>query len=151
MGLEMSPDDYERLAKFRLSLRWIDSMPQDVYSKITPLTSVRATEIWKHVTAFLDEGRLKSSLFVMEAQFDASGEPESVSEWLHQRETEPRQFVILLWDESTAVLTEWDIFCDFWDDFCYPSSDDVVIYPCSGKWLLLYDHEETFQFGRLRT
>lgn len=151
MGLQVSSDDYERLSKFRLSLRWIDFMPQDDYFRIHPVNPLKAKVFWEHVTGFLEKGQLNPALFQVEPQFDASGEPGPVSDWLLQRDSSVSQFVLLFWDESTAVLTEWEIFIQYWDDFCYPSSDDVIIYPLSGKWLLLYDHEEILQFGRLKT
>ena len=37
------------------------------------------------------------------------------------------QTVIVHWDNTTAVETTWEVFAHYWDDFCYPSSDDVDI------------------------
>jgi hypothetical protein len=54
------------------------------------------------------------------------------------------------WDASTAVRTTWDVFTEYWDDFCYPSSDDVEVFPQSGEWLLLYHHWEQFEWGHRR-
>jgi len=38
----------------------------------------------------------------------------------------------------------------YWDDFCYPGSDDVAISPEDDSWLLFYFHEEMFEFGQRR-
>jgi hypothetical protein len=149
--LQVSPADYERLAKFRLSRRWIDAMPPDTYFKIHPLKAAKAKEVSKQAYSLLEGWQPKPALFQTEPQFDASGEREPGTEWLLQRETDRAQQAVLVWNESTAALTEWGIFCDFWDDFCYPSSDDVVVLPLTCHWVLLYDHEETLQFGRLKT
>jgi hypothetical protein len=44
---------------------------------------------------------------------------------------------------SNSVEVPWDLFVQRWDDFCYPSSDDVVVVPPSGAWVLEYWHYET--------
>ena len=41
------------------------------------------------------------------------------------------QEVIFFWTRAVAVRTRWSIFRKYWDDFCYPSSDDVSIWPLS--------------------
>ncbi|HEY5894211.1 MAG TPA: hypothetical protein VIT91_13380 [Chthoniobacterales bacterium] len=46
-----------------------------------------------------------------------------------------------------ALRTGWEFFTAHWDDFCYPLSDEVLILPDSGGWVLLYQHQETFFFG----
>ena len=28
-------------------------------------------------------------------------------------------------DQARALALPWIVFCDHWDDFCYPSSDDI--------------------------
>ena len=54
--------------------------------------------------------------------------------------------IMLSWNASTALVTDWDTFVSHWDDFCYPASDDVVIWPIVGAWTLCYHHYEVFQF-----
>src|SRR3712207_6991725 len=56
---------------------------------------------------------------------------------------EPPDWVIVRWDESTAVRTTWEVFTRYWDDFCYPLSDDVAVFPDSGAWLLLYQDRKS--------
>jgi hypothetical protein len=40
------------------------------------------------------------------------------------------------------------LFVGRWDDFCFPSSDDVTVYPADERWLLEYAHREEFVFRR---
>jgi len=56
--------------------------------------------------------------------------------------------VFLSWDPNVALRTPWGIFRDYWDDFCYPASDDLTITPADDSWLLFYFHEEMFEFGK---
>jgi hypothetical protein len=52
------------------------------------------------------------------------------------------------WD--VAVLTADSVFQRYWDDFCYPSSDDVLIWPRSDAWAAVYRHEEVIFAGTRR-
>jgi hypothetical protein len=80
---------------------------------------------------------------------DASGEPDVVRAWLRQMVPAWDDTVIISWDQSTAVLAPWNLFVERWDDFCYPSSDDVFVFPLTGVWMLCYDHAETFYFRNI--
>ena len=44
---------------------------------------------------------------------------------------------------ANSVEVPWSLFVHRWDDFCYPNSDNVVIVPPSGAWVLEYWHYET--------
>ena len=67
--------------------------------------------------------------------------------WLRSLSSELSQPVIVSWDRATALQTTWEFFTAYWDDFCYPSSDDVTVVPDSWRWVLRYTHWEEFQFG----
>jgi hypothetical protein len=51
------------------------------------------------------------------------------------------------WDRETALRAGWEFFTAHWDDFCYPLSDDVLVIPDTGSWVLRYHHEKMFYFG----
>jgi len=55
--------------------------------------------------------------------------------------------LIISWLPDTAVKVPTKIFFKHWDDFCYPSSDDVFISPISKKWILYFMHSNHFEFG----
>lgn len=67
--------------------------------------------------------------------------------WLRAQASNLAEQVTLSWDRETALRTSWEFFTAHWDDFCYPQSDEVLILPASGSWVLLFHHEETFIFG----
>ena len=58
------------------------------------------------------------------------------------------QTVIVMWEPTVAVAVPRHIFCTYWDDFCYPSSDDVRIWSISELWCLQYHHKDQLIFGR---
>ena len=55
--------------------------------------------------------------------------------------------LIISWLPDTAVRVPTKVFFKHWDDFCYPSSDDVFISPISKKWILYFMHSNHFEFG----
>lgn len=56
--------------------------------------------------------------------------------------------VAVAWGPELAVTTAADVFCEFWNDFCYPAADDVIVMPETDVWMLMYHHEEEFLFAR---
>ena len=70
--------------------------------------------------------------------------------WLIVRLPSGRVPIVVSWDQQTAVVTDFELFTARWEDFCYPSSDDVAVLPLDGSWVLHYWHWEEFVFGRRR-
>lgn len=55
------------------------------------------------------------------------------------------QRVTISWATDTALSVPWWIFCEYWNDFCYPSSDDADIFLASGRRFLRWNHFEVFE------
>lgn len=57
--------------------------------------------------------------------------------------------VLVLWpSQRLAVSTQLSTFIDYYDDFWYPSSDDVWVVPSDLGWLLEISHEEIITLVR---
>ena len=69
-------------------------------------------------------------------------------QWLLDKQSDEHARVTVCWDSDTGLTTTWGIFANWWPTFCYPSSDDVVIFPDSMAWALVFHHDEKFIFGR---
>jgi hypothetical protein len=122
--IEISEDDYRPLETFSMAWRWTDSrhtlLPGHELANIRPLTNAKASEIADRILVFRTDEDILPVGFELVDQVDASDiDIRPVREWLLNR-----------------------------DDFCYSSSDDVVIIPLSEEWILFYWHEEVFYFGR---
>ena len=78
--------------------------------------------------------------------FRSDDAPSDVRERLRGLPPAPDERVLVLWDARTALVTEWAVFVESWDDFCYPSSDDVSVLPLVDDWVLCYRHYEVMQF-----
>jgi hypothetical protein len=83
-------------------------------------------------------------------EYDASGDDGLVASWLRSHETDMTLDVLVSHGSLGVYLVMWGLFCAHWGDFCLPSSDDVLICPVSETWILLYDHEDIFFWGRTR-
>lgn len=51
--------------------------------------------------------------------------------------------VIIFWSKHYSVKTTWDIFCEYWTDFCYPSDDgNIILYR---NQILIYDEDKLYR------
>ena len=143
--ITLTESDFVPLETFSLAWRWTQeshaSLPAATLARIRPLAAEPAALIAPEATELCiggDTATLRS----------AAGDPARVRDWLATLPVEPTATVLASWDVETAVVTDWQTFVAYWDDFCYPSSDDVTVWNPQGAWYLCYDHEEVFRFGR---
>ncbi len=152
---EIQEHDYSALESFPLKWRWTDArwnlLPPDVLANIRPISKNKALEVDEHSRLFHpDEGFVQGTFdLVAELQIlQVHNDAEYVRDWLRQHIPASEERLIISWDCDNAVVTTVAIFCEYWDDFCYPGSDDVLVSPLHDEWMLFYWHEEVFFFGR---
>ena len=155
--MAVSSDDLVPLDSYWLSYRWTDSrntpLPASDLAEIRPLTEGKAREIWRNIAPaagflYLNERVATPRLFRERIiELSAEGGVDDVRAKLQDLIPEANSSVIVSWEPDKAVVVSWRVFREYWDDFCYPSSDDVAIAPLSAAWLLVYSHEERFIFG----
>ena len=125
-----------------LAWRWNSPTHGDLsleeLSQIHPLSERAATHLHETLKGYSFEDQIK---------FDASGKEEAVSHWLEDSLPREEKEIILLWEPTVGILTKRELFIRKWDDFCYPSSDDIDIFPQSNNFLLRYSHFEVFEFS----
>lgn len=149
--------DFAPLESFQYLWRWTDArynlLPEEALAKIRPLRQAKAREAFERSAPWASrrEGMLLPPYDLVEKQPTGSTEPRDVRLWLSARVADRALGVIVSWEAETAVWTEWGVFVEYWDDFCYPSGDDILIWPVSEAWLAHYWHEEYFLFSRRAT
>ena len=164
--IQISQSDFRPGDSFELWWRWTNPrwavLPESDLAQIRPLVAGKAQEIWQTESVYrhdlwryisIDTSELitSSSLFEWIRNLDITIEgTEIVRHYLTTFEPQGDQTVIVMWEPTVAVAVPWHIFCTYWDDFCYPSSDDVSIWPISELWGLQYHHEDQLIFGRTR-
>ena len=146
--LNVEKSDFRYLDSFPLKWRW-NELPGDILNSIQPLSETKARELCRYSLGFSNQSGLVESLFEHISRIETSDDSPAIRQWLLNRLSDLNQLVVVSWDNELAVLLNWKVFCEHWDDFCYPSSDDVAIFPLSGDWMLIYSHDEYFMFGEL--
>jgi hypothetical protein len=155
MAANFTTADFQSLDQFPLAWRWTDTrwnvLPPTVLALIHPFTPAAANTLWQASRtrqAAIDRlSRAAPDVAFLDVPLDDDA---TVRRWLRNHGILETDDIFVLWNPTTAVHTTWHIFCSYWDDFCYPSSDDVLIYSAAGDWFAAYAHYETFVVGRTR-
>lgn len=147
MKLALAP-----LEDFSLKWRWTDPkyclIPADDLNQILPLTTDSAKLIWSESLDFTSDARddaAPNERFFKNIESIENTNQDIVTKWLRKRIAITE--IIVSWQPDTAVITNSDIFLRYWEEFCYPGSDDISIWPEDKSWVLNYWHEEMFFFG----
>jgi hypothetical protein len=126
--------------EFPLAWRWTQPshavLPAEVLAQIHPLSAAEA--------ALIDRRASRQRAPVVSCSTVKS---ELVTAWLRSVQPDLNARIYAAWSDQLAVATRWEVFTEYWDEFCYPSSDDVVVTPVSGTWHLVYHHFEQFDFS----
>jgi len=111
-------------------------LPPEVLALIRPLSPSEAA-------------RVGTSASAERAPLDSCSADGSVDvrSWLRRIQPNAWASVYMSWTKDLAIETSWAIFTEYWDDFCYPSSDDVTVAPVAGTWQVVYHHYEQFDFS----
>lgn len=148
----LAPLTFSTIETFPLYWRWSQPshalFPLSVLATIRPLTSDAATSLYPEALRRYPGCARVVSLINISAGDDAPEAAVRVS--LQQLPVGTPHDIIVHWGRTTAVLTTWETFVTYWDDFCYPGSDDVAVWDPDADWALCYCHEEHFGFWRLR-
>ena len=140
----LGPAAFTSLDEFPLRRRFVEresgAIPSQIADRIKPLTAVAAAAMADEAGARCAE----SSDFTV--TFRSEDSPGLVNGRLRELPLAPDTPIIVWWDRSTAVVTDWDVFAAHWDDFCYPAADNVCVWPVAGGWTLCYRHYEVLQF-----
>ena len=134
-----------KVQEFPLAWRWTDSrysvLPETVLSQLQPMELHDARRAFQRAQEFRSHTRHSR------VTHSADVPDETGCAWLRQQHTGLGDVVTIAWSPECALRTTWQIFTDYWSDFCYPSSDDVAVWPEAERWILFYDHQERFEFS----
>jgi len=129
------------IREFPLAWRWTQSthalLPADVLAQLRPLSHAEVMQVHKTNSPVRKSGISRST---------SDPDPAVARLWLRRVQPDLAAPVYVSWDEDLAIETTWSIFTEYWDDFCYPSSDDIAVVPVTGGWQLIYHHYEQFEF-----
>ena len=145
----MHPSEFVPLEEFELAWRWTQPthtvLPAEVLATIRPFSADRAATLGAGAGPLCRQRRSAEWQMSICADEDAA---DNVRHQLRALDVPSDASILVSWNNRTAVATVWQTFVSYWDDFCYPSSDDVPVWPQSGDWVLCYRHYGHFEFGR---
>jgi hypothetical protein len=127
-----------------LAWRWAE-LPTDVQLQIQPLNQTEALLADVRSREFFDGSGPRPPL--LQAGARSMEDPHTVAMWLCAQE-EYEERVTASWGARTAIVLPWALFCEHWATFCYPGSDDLIVWPASERWALCYRHFGRFEIAR---
>ena len=142
--LSLDASSFAPLAEFPLRWRFTTSPAGEpaphFAGRLRPLTSHAAAAVTPEATARCTD----SSDFT--TTFRSDDPPALVRSRLVALDLPPDEAIVVWWNPTTALVTDWALFAEHWDDFCYPAADSVCIWPVAGEWTLCYRRYEVLQF-----
>jgi hypothetical protein len=151
----LTEEDFIPLHKFNLKWRFTEEkynqLPEEDLSLIQPLSKRKAVELNRYSRKYFGKAVLLKSKFSTVESLKISDDHEAARNWLEKKRINPETRVVVSWDNTDCVITSWRIFLKYWDDFCYPSSDDVLVWSSTEDWILYYCHEDIFEYGRKKS
>ena len=153
--IDIRPTEFVPLAKFGRAWRFTDPkynvLPPAALADLHPINQLRAAALFADLKGACESFHSESR--DPDTQIDATCENDEaharITEALRALPIAADERIVVSWDRNDAVETSWRTFFTYWDDFCYPSSDDVTIRPLDGAWRLCYHHWERFSFSPL--
>ncbi len=120
------------ISGFPLAWRWTDEkhavLPDTVLANIIPQERKVAEELFNLSLGFLGQDGLAENQFRIKQIKAEAADVKNIRAWLlnchHNEETK----IFLSWQPDTAVVTTWGIFVRYWTEFCYPASDDLLVW-----------------------
>lgn len=168
--MKLIETDFQPIETCKLLYRWTrpaNELASQELKQIHPLTAEKAAEIYhttisyaKEMSKYIWDYHVSKSfrqdaisffttLRIIEAQHVEQAA--LVSQALLALEAQQDMLVVVMWEPTIAVVVPWYLFYSRWDDFCYPVSDDICIFPVSEQWVLGYSHWQIFLFGELHS
>ena len=166
--IELIPDDFRSLDEAEMQRLWMGAhfLSSKDFTRLHMLTQDRATSLWnqllkyskelfaclfKDVPNLLPDDSLFSSVQRIHMNYKNNGTVietgEAISIWLSAIPCQDTELIVVMFETKVAVITDWKMFREHWDAIWL---DDVIVYPLSTRWILLYYHEDIIAYGLTR-
>ncbi len=131
----------------KLEIGWRFEDKKEVLEKLIVLNNHTESEIWNKLKSndFLESYSLNKDKFEVFETIEFKNNYELVSNKLSELSNHK---IILTWFSGNETLvTDMNTFRNNWDDFFYPSSDDLLIIKEDWDWIIYISHFECLQYG----
>ena len=72
---------------------------------------------------------------------------EEAQHWLESLGVPRLATVGIAWSPKLGLTLPWIFFVQFWEDFCYPGSDNAFVVLPNGLGTIAYEHYEMFRYA----
>jgi len=134
-----------RIKDFPLAWRWTQSshavLPTHVLALLTPLEGAQTDLLYRRgEKVFSDAAATPPSEHHSESA-------DATRVWLQKLPVPANDPVFVVWSRDVGISLPWQTFVAYWDDFCYPSSDDAFVFYESSNACLAWRHHEVFWYA----
>lgn len=123
----------------------------NIVDRLLTVSKEFENDVWKKLkdNNFFVEYELLSNNFQYFEAIEFSKDYEAVSRYLRSFDDMKRD-VLLTWACGTInpIVTDTATFVYNWEEFYYPSSDDLIVISDCWKWIAYFSHYECFYFGK---
>lgn len=149
MRIEIDNSEIIDLKDFELYWRWEKTHSPDISdsekAQIQPVSEIESKRLNKVIDYFEIEDNLRTD-FIETDWISTNSENDEKIDTFRNKLTSILdtwdENVIVTWNRTMTVKTTKEVFLKYWDDFCYPSSDDVTIISEETNWVMFYRHFE---------
>ena len=132
------------IEEFPLAWRWTQAshavLPPEVLASLAPLQAHDAEPLYRRGEQLFPRDTVAA------VSHQALEDPETTRVWLEALPIHASARVLVVWSRETAISLPWQTFVAYWDDFCYPSSDDAFVFTEEDRSALVWNHYEVFEF-----
>ena len=163
--MKIVEEDYDRLENFKYISRWVNSpdttLSSSALTQIRVLKPEKAAQIDEYLSPICGDKLYRYIFPVLKAEvsFDEfldirhlsnMDDAQNVRTWFLSLAIPSETMMVFLWEKYVAVETTWQVFVNYWDDFCYFGQDDIYIGAVDGPWYLLFFHEGHVVYGCIK-
>jgi hypothetical protein len=138
--MRFDASDLVALEHFPLAWRWTKETHAKFHAvdlaTIRPLRAESAEIAWRRIKG----SPLGITGLLDGLSSDAAEYVPAVRAWL-ENHTRTDSDLLLIWDASTAALVNARLFARRWNDFWYPSSDDLDVVAIDESWVIRIYHD----------
>ena len=147
------------MSEFPLKWRFTDPkyrvLPKEHLAQVRPLDITSSKNLWQYILESNlhaddpfghDFFKTVESITIGDS-YENDEEDSRMRKWLYRCALPFDKRVLLCWQPEIAVETTWKIVIKYWNDFYYPSSDDLTVCDESLQSALLFHHSDKVFFG----
>jgi hypothetical protein len=143
----MAEGTHPAQSNFPLLWRWNRDthakLSHDELESIRPLPEDEAAVLCDEVAKWRDHHNKPQECLNVDEKSDET----AIANWLNQMIPNDANELLLIWDHRTAARVPRVLFVRRWNDFWYPSSDDLCVISADGGWHLEMHHHGSFEFS----